>query len=216
MQAKDPADTTQDASDDPIELDHATEHDQALENAMETGETTPELTVDERVAESEREVLRAKAELENFRKRMQRESEQQLKYSKLPLVRDLLEVVDNLGRAIDAAGEEGAAIQALREGVEMVSQQLGQTLAKHGCQPIAALGTEFDPNIHEAISQMPSSEIPAGAVMQDVATGYLLHDRVVRPSQVIVSTGPADAGASPSGAEATQSDASSEPAEEAE
>ena len=62
-------------------------------------------------------------------------------------------------------------------------------MAKYGCQPIESVGHEFDPNVHEAIAQMPSQEYPAGIVMQEVAAGYLLHDRVVRPSSVIVSSG---------------------------
>lgn len=148
-------------------------------------------SVDERVAEAERQVLQARAELENFRKRMQRDSELQLKYAHMPLVRDLLEVVDNLHRAAEAAQGEAANADGLRKGVEMVLQQLAGVLDKYGCKRIRAVGTEFDPNHHEAIAQMPSEEHPSGHVAQEVAVGYRLHDRVVRPSSVIVSTGPA-------------------------
>ncbi|MEZ6133720.1 MAG: nucleotide exchange factor GrpE [Pirellulaceae bacterium] len=149
-------------------------------------------TDSERVLEAEREVLKARAELENFRKRMQRDSEQQLKYANLPLMRDLLDVVDNLNRAMDVARGDAADSSALLAGVEMVSQQLAGVLEKFGCKPVEAAGSEFDPNVHEAISQMPSEEHAAGTVAQEVAVGYLLHDRVVRPSSVIVSTGPAN------------------------
>lgn len=186
-----PEDATPSASEDQVpELERAADYDQVLEDAMDLeASSQPEPTVDERVAQADREVLRAKAELENYRKRMQRESELQLKYAHMPLIRDLLEVVDNLQRAIEAAGEDGASIDALRKGVDMVNQQLANTLGKFGCKPVAALGVEFDPNVHEAIAQMPSEEYQSGSVMQEVAIGYLLHDRVVRPSQVIVSTG---------------------------
>ncbi len=146
---------------------------------------------DERVQDAERKVLLAHAELENFRKRMQREADQQLKYSNLPLLRDLLDVVDNLNRAADAARADTSDTNALLSGVEMVGQQLQNVLSKYGCKPVNAVGTEFDPNIHEAIAQMPSPDHAAGLVAQEVAVGYLLHDRVVRPSSVIVSTGPA-------------------------
>ena len=158
------------------------------ERASNAGERSP----DERVAEAEKEALRARAEMENFRKRMQRDLEQQIKYANLPLVRDLLEVWDNLQRAMGAAEGENPSTKALREGVAMVSQQMTDVLSRYGCRRIDALGETFDPNVHEAISQMSSDEYESGKVMNEVAVGYLLHDRVVRPSQVIVSTGPAN------------------------
>ncbi len=150
-----------------------------------------EASVDARLAEAEREVLRARAELENFRKRLQRDAEQQLKYANVPLVRDLLEVIDNLNRATEAAQQDTGNAETLRNGVQMVTEQLSGVLAKYGCKPIQSIGTEFDPNIHEAIAQVPSDEFAAGVVAQELAVGYLLHDRVVRPSNVIVSSGPA-------------------------
>ena len=159
--------------------------DQALAGDVENQ------SVDHRVAEAERRVLMAQAEMENFRKRMQRESDQALKYANLPLVRDLLDVIDNLKRATDSAKvdvEGSEASKALLSGVELVSQQFSSVLAKYGCQPIEAAGVPFDPNVHQAISQAVSDQ-PAGYVAQEVAVGYRLHDRVVRPSCVIVSTG---------------------------
>lgn len=146
----------------------------------------------ERVQEAERQVLLVRAEMENFRKRMQRDSEQQLKYANLPLLRDLLDVVDNLNRAKDAAKSDSTNNQALLSGVEMVSKLIESVIAKYGCRPIEAVGAEFDPNVHEAIAQVPSQEHAAGKVAQEVAVGYLLHDRVIRPSSVMVSTGPAN------------------------
>ena len=158
-----------------------------------TGQDT--YSSDQRLADAQRQVLLAQAELENFRKRMQRESEQQLKYASLPLIRDLLEVIDNLQRATESAEHEsatgsGETPRQLLDGVKMVLQQLKNALAHHGCQPIEALGQPFDPNIHEAISQMPSQQYAAGLVAHEVGVGYLLHDRVVRPSAVVVSSGP--------------------------
>lgn len=178
-----------------VEAEHASDIDQALEEAIEVSQAaTSEGSAEERLAEADREVLRARAELENFRKRMQRDADQQLKYANMPLVRDLLDVVDNLERAIGAAQGEGASVQGLREGVEMVSQQLSGVLAKYGCKAVKAVGEPFDPNFHEAISQMPSEDYESGVVMQEVAVGYVLHDRVARPSNVIVSTGSASTG----------------------
>ncbi len=161
----------------------------AMESDSSGDETTTILLDKLRVAEAE--VLRSRAEMENYRKRMQRDSDQQLKFANVPIVRDLLDVIDNLNRALESARGDESNAKALIEGVQMVSQQFTDVLAKHGCKPIQAVGTEFDPNIHQAIAQMPSSEFAAGQVAQQLALGFMLYDRVIRPSQVIVSTGPA-------------------------
>jgi molecular chaperone GrpE len=145
----------------------------------------------ETVEEANRRALMAHAEMENSRKRMRRDYEDQLKYAALPLLQDFLPVLDNLQRAIAAAGEKEAAA-GLVQGVAMVAKQFQETLAKHHCKPIPSEGELFDPNFHEAISQMPSDQHAAGVVAHQAVAGYQLHDRVVRPSQVIVSTGPAD------------------------
>lgn len=190
MSANEPHNKTQPAAErEPAETTAADAFDEAFEQPldMQSGE---EVSTAARMHELEQEVLRARAELENFRKRMQRDSEQQLKYANVPLVRDLVEVVDNLNRALEAASNDTTNSAALRDGVGMVLSQLGTVLGKYGCKPIESVGQEFDPNIHEAIAQMPSDEHVAGRVAQEVAAGYLLHDRVVRPSSVIVSTGP--------------------------
>jgi len=134
--------------------------------------------------------LRAQADLDNYRKRVQRENEQERRYASMPLLRGLLPAVDNIQRAIEAA-ETSQESSGLLEGVKLVAQQMETVMAQHHCKTIQALGEPFDPNLHEAISQMPSDEFPAGTVMTQTAIGYQLHDRVVRPSQVIVSTGPA-------------------------
>ncbi len=145
--------------------------------------------LERKLKEAETEVLKSHAEVENFRKRLQRDAEQQLRYANMPLVRDILDVIDNLKRATDAASGDQASPSALLDGVKMVTQQLANVLTKFACKPIESVGKPFDPNFHEAITQMPSATVPAGSVVQEVAVGYLLHDRVIRPSQVIVSTG---------------------------
>ncbi|EMI19282.1 GrpE nucleotide exchange factor [Rhodopirellula maiorica SM1] len=139
---------------------------------------------------AEKRVLQAQAEAENFRKRMRRDFEDQLRYAAVPLVNDLLQVRDNLHRAIEAAGSTSES-DGLREGVAMVAKQLDDTLAKYQIREIPAAGELFDPNYHEAISQIPSDEHAAGTVAHVAVTGFQMHDRVIRPSQVIVSTGPA-------------------------
>jgi molecular chaperone GrpE len=133
-------------------------------------------------------LLRAQAELENYRKRVQKEMDEYRQYQSLPMVRDLLPGLDNLQRALTAAAAS-KNIDDLVQGVEMVAHQFQDILSRHAVVPIEAAGKPFDPNLHEAIQQMPSEQ-PAMTVVNEVERGYTMHDRVVRPSKVIVSSGP--------------------------
>jgi molecular chaperone GrpE len=135
------------------------------------------------------ESLRQTAEFENFRKRKQREMEEERRYAIQPFARDLLAVVDNLERAIEASAASDA--NSLRDGVKLVSALLQNVLAQHNCVRIPGVGSQFDPNYHQAIAQEASSEHAAGVVSREAQVGYKLYDRVVRPAQVFVSTGPA-------------------------
>jgi molecular chaperone GrpE len=134
-------------------------------------------------------ILRLQAELDNVHKRSARELHDQLRYANMGLLRDLLPVLDNARRAIEAA-EKGADIDALLDGFRMLAQQLEGVLARHHCEKIEALHEPFDPHSHEAITQQPSAEHPPQTVILVHQDGYRLHDRVVRPSQVIVSSAP--------------------------
>lgn len=145
-----------------------------------------------KLAEANDRVLRAQAELENFRKRVYRQMDEERKYAGLPLLRDLLAVIDNMERAIEAA-EQDENSSSLLEGVKMVAQQFSAVLEQHHCRKIDAKGETFDPHLHEALVQQPSEEHPAGCVIDVTQIGYQLHDRVVRPSQVFVSAGPPEA-----------------------
>ncbi len=136
--------------------------------------------------ETRNRLLRTQAELENFRKRARRELEDEQRYASISLMRDLLPVLDNLDRAIEAA-EKSSSAAGLLDGVKMVAEQLGGVLKQYHCLPIDAEGQRFNPNIHEAIAQFPSEDHSPGSVMSVTQAGYLLHDRVVRPSQVIVA-----------------------------
>lgn len=142
----------------------------------------------ELAAEKER-VLRLRAEMENLRSRTSRELADERRYASLAMARDILPVVDNIDRAIEAAEKRGDAGDLI-EGFRMVRQQLLTALQQHQCVRIDAEGAPFDPQLHEAILQQPSAEAPAGHVTLVTQTGYQLHDRIVRPAQVIVSSGP--------------------------
>ncbi|MEX0677194.1 MAG: nucleotide exchange factor GrpE [Pirellulales bacterium] len=134
-------------------------------------------------------VLRAQAELDNYRKRARRELDDERRYAAMPLLRDLLPVLDNIHRAIEAAEISPHAV-GLLDGVKLVAQSLQSVLAKHDCKRIDALGKPFDPAFHEAISQQPAADHPPGTAVLVAQDGYVLHERVVRPAQVIVSTSP--------------------------
>jgi molecular chaperone GrpE len=141
------------------------------------------------LADAEKRVLMAQADLENFRRRMRRDMQDQLKYASLPLIGEMLDAVDNLGRAIDAH-QEDANSKGLVQGMKIVLQQISQSLENHGCKKIEAVGQPFDPNLHQAVQMQPSSDVPPNTVLIDLRTGFMLHDRVIRPSQVAVSAAP--------------------------
>jgi molecular chaperone GrpE len=132
---------------------------------------------------------RARADLDNYRKRIQREMEDDRKYAATPIVKALLPGIDGLQRALKAAAAS-KNVDELIAGVEMVAKQFEAALTGLGVQPIDAIGKPFDPNVHEAIAQIPNAEHPPMTVIDDIERGYTLHERIVRPSKVIVSAGP--------------------------
>lgn len=133
--------------------------------------------------------LRTQAEFDNYRKRTQREAEENRKYQDLPLIRSLLPALDNLQRAI-AAGERAHNVDELLQGVRMVAKQIEDVFASRSVTPIESVGQQFDPNIHEALQQIPTAAQPPMTVLDEAERGYRLHDRVVRPSKVIVAAPP--------------------------
>jgi molecular chaperone GrpE len=142
------------------------------------------------VALAERDALSQKwllavADFENYRRRMHKESEQERRYAVLPLARDLLPALDNLQRALDSA-KNGGDVKQLADGVQMVAKQLDEILARYSIVPIAAAGQPFDPNLHQAIQQVPAPGKPPMTVLNELERGFRMHDRVVRPSTVIV------------------------------
>ncbi len=168
--------------------DEAVDHE-AVDQVLETRDEEMD-RLREAADSADGRVLKAQAEAENFRKRLRRDYEDQVKYAAVPLVTDVLEVRDNLLRGLEAA-KNSADPGGLQEGVAMVVKQLDDYLTKHAVLQIATEGEQFDPNFHEAISQMPS-DLESGMVAHVAQIGFKMHDRVVRPSQVVVSTGPAE------------------------
>ncbi len=134
------------------------------------------------------QLQRTRAEFVNFQKRSRTQSEVDRQYAAGGLALDLLNVLDNLDRAIEAA--RGAGNDSILSGLDLVQKQFRDTLSKHGVEPITALGQSFDPSLHEAILQQPDADSPEGTVIAEYGRGYRLHDRVLRPSRVVVSTRP--------------------------
>lgn len=132
---------------------------------------------------------RAAAELDNGRKRFQKERSELRAYGVEPLIQELLPVADNLERAIAHAKAENN----LAEGVKMVLRQLMQILASKGAVPFEAKGELFDPAVHEAMSQIPTDEHPPGTVIEVFQRGWMLKERLVRPAMVVVAAEPLEA-----------------------
>lgn len=138
--------------------------------------------------------LRARADLDNFRKRAQREKEDLLKFSNETILRELLPVIDNLERALQHAATDGEA--GLLQGVELTLGQFGKVLEKFNVVAIEAVGELFDPARHEAMGQIESAEQPPNTVVQLLQKGYLLNDRLLRPAMVLIAKAPAAPAAS--------------------
>jgi molecular chaperone GrpE len=167
------------ADDSPATADDRSETAATLEEKLADAE--------QQVQESHERFLRAAAELDNFRKRKEREISDLRKYANQALLRELLAVVDNLERALASARESGHP-ESLMEGVEMTLKELLKIFDQFGVKPIEALEQPFDPNHHEAVMQEPSDAFPSNTVIKELQKGYLLRDRLLRPAMVVVST----------------------------
>lgn len=134
------------------------------------------------------QLQRTRAEYLNYQKRARAQADVDRQYAVGSLAADLLHVLDNFERAVEAARADGA--ESIVSGLELVYKQFLDTLARHGVEPIPALGQPFDPNQHEALMQQPDPDHPEGTVVAELGRGYRLRDRVLRPTKVAVSTRP--------------------------
>jgi molecular chaperone GrpE len=138
------------------------------------------------LSEAQEQVLRTAADAENFKKRLQREKEEQTRYANESFMRELLTVIDNLERALEHSGTE-ASQGGLVEGLTMTLKGFLDTLARFGCTQVEATGKPFDPNFHEAVSQEESADHEPNTVLQVLQKGYMLKERLLRPAMVLVS-----------------------------
>jgi molecular chaperone GrpE len=155
----------------------------------------------EREVERLREAVEAKrdryvrsiAEFDNYRKRAAREREDYVRFAGESLVRELLPVLDNFERALQAARQDPAAA-AVTAGVELIQRELLRVLERAGVTPFSAVGAPFDPERHEAVARVPAAGRPDMTVVDETSRGYLMHGRVLRPAQVTVAMKDADSG----------------------
>jgi len=145
-------------------------------------------------------VLRLAAEVENTRRRGEREKADAGKYAIANFARDLIGVADNFERAFRAAEtDKGDGVAALIDGLKMTEKELLSVLERHGVRKVAAEREKFDPNLHQAVAQLPHADIPSGHVIDVAQQGFTIGDRVLRAAMVTVSSGPSGAQAAPSG-----------------
>lgn len=154
------------------------------------GQVRGELEERKKIAEGYLErLMRMQAEFENYRKRVDKDREEYIKFASENIIRDLVDVSENLERAIIAgqdAGEKGAS-DTLLKGVEMTLKQLNDILSREGLSPIESVGKPFDPNYHEAVSRVASKDTPENVVVKEYMRGYLLNSKVIKPAKVEVA-----------------------------
>jgi molecular chaperone GrpE len=176
--ASDAQASAQEAS--PAELAHKVEQ----LRAMLDDSTSRAQQTQERLKDTHERLLRTAAEFDNFKKRTLKEKDDTRRFAIESLLKDFLPVADNLERALEHAEEHDP--KQVIEGVRIVQKMLEGALAKHGVVGFSAVGQSFDPNLHEALMQQ-ESDAPAGTVVSEMARGYKLHDRLVRPAAVVVA-----------------------------
>jgi molecular chaperone GrpE len=152
-------------------------------------------------ADARDKMLRTLAEMENLRKRTAREVSDARTYGISGFARDVLDIADNLQRALDAVPAEARAaadpgLKALIEGVELTERSLHNALEKNGVRKFDPAGEKFDPNVHQAMYEIPDPSVPAGTIAQVIQSGYMIGDRILRPALVGVAKGGAKAAAS--------------------
>ena len=168
----------------------------------QTSDESPEVDLEAEVADLKDKLLRVLAETENVRRRAQRDKEDANKYAIVSFAREMVEVRDNLRRALDAIEDDlrkdNEAIASLIEGIEMTERTLIATFERFEIKPIEAMHQKFDHNFHEALFEVEDASVPSGTVVQEVQTGYKIYDRLLRPTKVGVSKGGAKIEGDPS------------------
>jgi molecular chaperone GrpE len=167
--------------------------DENIESEEEDTQEIEEETLREEIKTLKEEKIRVLAEMENLRKRFEREKIDSIKYGSVNFARDILSPGDNLERALSAINEGEEYTQSIKnliEGLLMVKKELSTALEKNGITKIDSLDKKFDPNLHQAMMEIENNDLDEGIVVQEIQSGYMMHDRLLRPAMVGVSKKP--------------------------
>jgi molecular chaperone GrpE len=184
---------TDDINEDNTDGINSDNNDTNEEPAEEETQETEEDILKEEIKTLKEEKIRVLAEMENLRKRFDREKIDSIKYGSVNFARDILSPGDNLERALSAINQEEEHPQSIKnliEGLLMVKKELSTALEKNGITKIESLDKKFDPNLHQAMMEIENNDLEEGIVVQEIQTGYMMHDRLLRPAMVGVSKKP--------------------------
>ena len=182
--------------DENLEESNSTKNDEPqveADIAEEENEESEEERLQEEVRTLKEDKIRVLAEMENLRKRFDREKIDSIKYGSVNFARDILSPGDNLERALSAINQEEdhpQSIKNLIEGLKMVQKEFSSALEKNGISKINSMNEKFDPNLHQAMMEVERDDLDEGIVVQEIQTGYMMHDRLLRPAMVGVSKKP--------------------------
>jgi len=186
----------------------------AAPEAASAPEADPIAVLEAEKADLKDKLLRLMADMENLRRRTEREIADARTYAVANFARDMLNVADNIRRAIESVPEEASktaegAFKGLIEGIDLTERDMLKTLERHGVKRLDPQGQKFDPNLHQAMFEIPNAEVPNGTVLQVVQSGYVIGERVLRPALVGVSKGGPKAAANGAGAETADNQSAS-------
>jgi len=182
--------------DENLEESNSTKNDETqveADSTEEENEESEEERLQEEVRTLKEDKIRVLAEMENLRKRFDREKIDSIKYGSVNFARDILSPGDNLDRALSAINQEEdhpQSIKNLIEGLKMVQKEFSSALEKNGISKINSMNEKFDPNLHQAMMEVERDDLDEGIVVQEIQTGYMMHDRLLRPAMVGVSKKP--------------------------
>ena len=182
-----------DSKDDKLDEAQSENNEEDADSEEENTKETEEDILKEEIKTLKEEKIRVLAEMENLRKRFEREKIDSIKYGSVNFARDILSPGDNLERALSAINEEEEHPQSIKnliEGLLMVKKELSTALEKNGIEKIDTLNKKFDPNLHQAMMEIENNDLDEGVVVQEIQTGYMMHDRLLRPAMVGVSKKP--------------------------
>jgi molecular chaperone GrpE len=163
------------------------EENEKLEDEEIIPESSPEAQLKAERNDLYDRLLRKQAEFDNYKKRVERERSEFTQFASAELIRELLNAMDSFDRAIHTANSDSAANESMLRGLDLIYKQFQDTLARFGLKAIEAKGQLFDPNLHQAVSTVPTDDVKENTVVDELRKGYTLNNRLLRPAMVSVS-----------------------------